>query len=328
MNLGDAGEKALLEMAGDICDKDYCVRVGVGDDAAVFEMGDEFLVISTDMLVEGVHFIRDWGPEFLGKKGVVANLSDLAAMGAHPLGLVFSFGAPSSEDVDFVSDLLKSINSTARSYGSYVIGGDMNESEKIITSGTSFGRIDEAEILLRSGAEPGDVIGITGKLGEASAGIEALLSKEHSLSSWKSLESALFGPVARVKEGRTLAESGHVTSCIDITDGLVTDAWRISRASEVGLILEEEKIPVNEAVLEFAQGIGKDPDEFFLYGGEDFELLFTANAENWKDLKDRFEDSETKISKIGEVTSEEGVHIRIDGSLEKLPDRGYDHFKK
>ncbi len=321
------GEKALLELAMEICDKGDRVRLGIGDDAAVYETEDGLIVITTDMLVENVHFTEDFSAENLGRKAVVVNLSDLAAMGAEPYGLVYSFGTPSKTKSEYVSNLLENINSTARSYDSYILGGDMNEAGEVIISGTAFGGIEEGELLSRSGAGPGDIIGVTGSLGAASAGFEVMISDDYSLDDWKILEKGLYRPKARIKEGRILAQSNIVTSAIDITDGLACDLWQVSRMSQVSLEIDASALPVDSEVERFAEETDSNLDEFLLYGGEDFELLFTVESGQWNRLEKMFEDIDTSISRIGRVSSGEGVFINREEGREKVPDKGYEHFK-
>lgn len=327
MKLEDIGEGALLKLARNICEKGPSVRVGVGDDGAAVEIEEGSIVATTDMLIEGVHFTPEIPPERIGKKAAVINLSDLAAMGADPLGLVYSLGAPGDTEENFISELLGAMNSTARNHGTYLVGGDLNEAEEVIISGTAFGRAAEGELLLRSGAEGGDLIGITGKLGASTAATKALL-EDIPLEGKEPLKKTLLQPVARLEEGRILSESGQVTSAIDITDGLAANLWQISRMSNVGLVVDAERLPVSEAAQEFAKEQGMDLDELTLYGGEDFELLFTVRPGAWEGLEAEFRDLGTKISKVGKVEEGEGVRIRREGSLEELPDRGYEHFRE
>ncbi len=327
MKLKDVGERTLLELTRNICEKGPYVKVGVGDDGAVLEIGENLLVITTDMLISNVHFTLDTPSAQIGKKAVVVNLSDIAAMGADPIGLVYSVGTPANLEVEFVSDLLKSMNSTARKYGSSLVGGDLNEAEEIIVSGTAFGITTQERLLLRSGAEKGDIIGITGELGAATAAVKATL-ENIDFENKKDLKIALQEPTARVEEGKILSKSGKVTSAIDVTDGLAANLWQISKESDVGLTIEHGKLPINKDAKKLVREEGFDLDEIILYGGEDFELLFTVKPNGWKELKKKFEEIGTRISKIGRVKGNEGVTIRRNGKLEDLPDRGYEHFRK
>ncbi len=326
MKLEDVGEKKLLELARSICDEGPRVEVGVGDDAAVLEMDGLYLLASTDMLIEDVHFTRDTPAKQIGRKAVVTNLSDIAAMGAKPLGLVYSIGAPGEKDLEFITGLLQGMNSTARKYDTYIVGGDLNEAETVILSGTAFGQTEKDKLLLRSRAKSGDYIGVTGELGAATAAVMAMV-EDLPLEKWGPLKEALEEPEARVKEGRILSESEGVTSAIDITDGLAANLWQISRRSNMNLEVNFEDIPISEAAKEFANEHDTDLDNFVFHGGEEFELLFTVRPDVWEDLEKRFEDVDTKISKIGEVKTGKGVQLLRNGQKEKLPDRGYEHFR-
>lgn len=325
MKLEDVGERALLALTREICDKGYPVQIGVGDDAASVEIEEGSLVVTTDMLIGGIHFFSDASAEQIGKKAVVVNLSDLAAMGAKPLGLVYSIGAPGDMDVEFIPDILQAMNSTAREYGAYLIGGDLNEAKELIISGTALGTAKEDELLLRSGAKPGDVVAVTGELGASIAATKAVMSGV-SLENKESLKRAFFEPVARVEEGRVLSESGKVNSAIDITDGLAANLWQISRMSGVKLIVDEDKFPINKAAREFAEEQAIDMDEIVLFGGEDFELIFTVRSEAWDDLSEKLLDLGTEATKIGVVEEGSGVFIERGEGPEMLSDRGYEHF--
>lgn len=326
MKLKDVGERYLLDLARKICEKGPPVDVGIGDDGAVIEFDEGPIVTTTDMIIEGIHFRREAPIHYLSSKAVVTNLSDLAAMGAEPLGLIFSIGAPSETEVEFISELLEGMNSAAREYGASVVGGDLNEAKQIIISGAAIGGTGGRDPLLRSGAENGDIIGLTGELGATAAAIDAM--KENiSLEGKNQLKEALFEPTARVGEGRVLSKSEQVTSAIDITDGLASNLWQISRMSEVGLVIEDEKLPISPSAQEYAEERGKNLDDFVFSGGEEFELLFTVRPEAWEDLETEIRELGTKISKIGKVNSKEGVFLKRGGEIEELPDRGYEHFK-
>lgn len=326
MKLKDVGERSLLELAQQICEAGPSVIVGVGDDGAAIKTEKDTLVTTTDMIIEKIHFPLNASVQYISTKAVVTNLSDLAAMGARPLGLVFSIGAPGETEVDFISELLQGMNSTARKYGVYLVGGDLNEASEIIISGAAFGEADEEELLLRSGARAGDIIGMTGELGIVAAGVRAML-EDISIENKELLKDGFKNPVARTKEGMVLSQSGGVTSAIDITDGLASNLWQISRMSEVGLVIDDEKLPIPQEVRDFSKEQGIELDELTLYGGEDFELIFTVRPDTWDDVATEIRKLGTKVSRIGEVNAKEGVSIKRKGELEELPDRGYKHFK-
>ncbi len=320
------GERALIELIRKICTPGPHVRVGIGDDAAAIDVDGNYLIATTDMLVGRVHFPSGTPPEQMGHKAVVANLSDLAAMGSEPLGLVFSVGLPRGIAADFVKKLLKSMNASARAYGTYLVGGDLNESDDIIISGTAFGVVPKNQLLTRSGARVGDLIAVTGELGAATVGLKILL-EQLPQKGYKKLIRASTHPVARVWEGRFLAKSGAVTSAIDITDGIAANLWQISRMSKVKLIINEEKLPVNPLVRKFAFKYRVSARDFYLFGGEDFELLFTVREKRWEKVKRGLQRRGTRVTEIGRVVRGRGVYFEGKRGLEKMPDRGYEHFR-
>lgn len=320
------GERALVELARKICTPGSRARVGIGDDAAAIDIDGDYLVATTDMLVGRVHFPSGTPAKQMGHKAVVVNLSDLAAMGARPLGLVFSVGLPRGIEADFVKDLLRSMDASARSYRTHLMGGDLNESDDVIISGTAFGTVPKGQLLTRSGARVGDLIAVTGELGSATAGVKILLERLPQRGYGK-LVRASANPAARLREGKFLAESGYVTSAIDVTDGLAANLWQVSRMSKVKLTVDYEKLPINPLVKKFAAEHGFDERDFTLFGGEDFELLFTVRKKGWDKVRRGLRRRGTRVSVIGEVARGRGVYLQTERKAEKMPDRGYEHFR-
>lgn len=325
MKVSDVGERALVELARKICKQGPRIKVGIGDDAAAVDIDGKYIVATTDMLVAGTHFPRGTTAAQMGLKAIVVNLSDLAAMGAEPLGLIFSVGLPRTLDVRFVKDMLRGMDTAARSYNTYVVGGDLDESDEITIAGAAFGLARKGQLLTRSGAKPGDLIAVTGKLGAASAGLKILLGRIPT-EGYGRLVRAQLEPRARVREGLVLAKSGGVTSAIDITDGLAANAWQISRMSKVKMILDYEKLPVDPVAEKFARFHGLDVDDFALFGGEDFELLFTVRPRGWGKVRRALKRVGGGVTIIGLVEKGRGALIRRRGKLRSLPDRGYEHF--
>lgn len=326
MKLKDLGERKLLEIAKEICDAGPGIELGVGDDGAVIDLGDEYLLVSTDMVAEGYHFTSATSAQQIGRKAVVTNLSDISAMGGKPLGLVYSMGAPGESDADFLIDILKAMNSTAKEYDTYIVGGDLNDANSLLISGTAVGLVEKGNLLTRNDAKPGDIIGISGKVGQVPAAVRAILDDKISSDDWLDLVHVLDELEARVREGKVLGEVG-VNSCIDVTDGVALNLWQISKASKVSLKVDRDKIPAHPMAIEFSEREGVDLEELLFYGGEEFELLFTVSPENWDVLVDNFEEIGTEVTKIGKVESGEGVSLLRDGSEEVLPDEGYEHFR-
>jgi thiamine-monophosphate kinase len=202
----------------------------------------------------------------------------------------------------------------------------LDESDKIIISGVAFGQLKKGTALTRSGAKAGDLVVVTGTLGAASAGLKILLEKLPQ-AGFRPLVDAQLRPAARVKEGLALVKSGAVNAAIDITDGLASNLWQISRESKVKITIERELIPENPMVRRLAAAHGFKVDDFVLFGGEDFELLFTVRPVGWPNVKRALERIGTSASVIGRVEAGHGVFMKTGGRTRPLPDRGYEHFK-
>lgn len=326
MRITDIGERALVELARRMFKAGPGVKVGIGDDAAAIDIDGRYLIVTTDMLAADTHFPPGTSAKQMGHKAVIVNLSDLAAMGARPLGLVFSVGLPRELDVGFVKRIIRGMDLTARRYGIYVVGGDLDESDKITIAGTAFGLASKGQLLKRSGAKPGDLIAVTGELGAAAAGLKILL-EQLPPKGYEELIKDQLEPKARVREGILLAKGG-ATAAIDITDSLAANLWQVSRMSKAKLIIDREKVPVHPLALRFAKHHGFEVEDFALFGGEDFELFFTIRPDGWRRVKLALRRIGTKVTVIGYVAKGRGVYIQREGLLERLPDRGYEHFRQ
>jgi thiamine-monophosphate kinase len=326
MKLSDVGERALVELARKVFKRGANVRIGIGDDAAAIDIDGMCLIATTDMLIAGSHFPPGTTPEQMGRKAVIVNLSDLAAMGAEPLGLIFSVALPRELDVEFVERLVKRMNIVAREYGTYVVGGDLEESDEIIISGAAFGLAHRKRLLRRSGARNGDFVAVTGKLGAASAGLKILLEKLPA-EDYQALVKAQLEPSARLKEGIRLARSGAVTAAIDVTDGLAANLWQLAKESKAKIVIDRDRVPEHPLVRKFSAQHGFNVDDFVLFGGEDFELLFTVRPRGWAKVRRALKRVGTTVTAIGRVHEGSGVFVRVEKKILPLPDRGYEHFR-
>lgn len=327
MKLSDVGERILVEKARKIFKSGGPVRIGIGDDAAAIDIDDKkCLIVTTDMLVASVHFPPGTKPEQIGHKAVVVNLSDLAAMGAKPLGLVFSVALPKNLEVNFAKRIMEGMEAAAKEYGTYVVGGDLDESREITIAGTAFGLADRDRLLRRSGAEDSDVLAVTGNFGAAAAGLKILLEKM-PIRGHEKLTKAQLMPRARVKEGIALAESGYVKAAIDVSDGLSANLWHLSRESKVKLVVDMNKIPIDPLVKQFSHQHGLKVEEFALFGGEEFELIFTVKRKNWDSIEKTLKRLGTTITAIGSVEKGRGVFLREGKKTKLLEDRGFEHYK-
>jgi thiamine-monophosphate kinase len=292
LRVSDLGEFGLLaELAA------RGLAEEIGDDTAVFEDG---LVVTQDALVEGVHFRFDWiSWRDLGYKAAAVNLSDLAAAGAEPEGLIVSLALPAETRVERVFELYAGLNET----GVAVRGGDTTAAEEVYLSVTAIGR--SARIPGRDGARPGDVLVVTGPLGGSAAGLYAL---EHDLTGFDDLVRMHNRPPARLDAGRILAPVAH--ALIDLSDGIASDALRIAERSGCLLEIEVERLPLAPRLSE----VGPEP---FWTMGEDYELLAALAPESAAALA---------FSAVGRCSAGSGVRILING--EPLDVSGWDHFRR
>ena len=311
------------------------VTVGIGDDAAVVDTGRHDTVLTTDMLVEGVHFDRDSASAHdIGHKALTVNVSDVAAMGGSPRFGLVSIGIPPDAETSWVMELYGGIREAAGEYGMAVIGGDTNRAGKIVLSVTVVGVIARNHAVTRSGARPGDRLAVTGSLGAAAGGLRLAQSDPHHVrealaSDWgRRLVQAHLRPQARVGEAETLASAG-ATAMIDLSDGLALDLSRLCAESGVGATLVLADIPVADGLEDLAKTFdGKlDPLELALHGGEDYELLAALPADAVQEAAERIaEHFGTGLSVIGTVTEEGLRAVGEDGTERPLEPKGWDHF--
>ena len=311
------------------------VSLGLGDDAALVEMGLNLGILTADMLVEGVHFERRTvSANDLGYKALTVNVSDVAAMGGSPRYGLVSLGLPQDVDASWVVELYGGLRDAAQEYAMAVVGGDTSSSERLVVSVAVTGEVARGGAVTRSGARPGDRLVVTGALGASAGGLMLLEAPAHDVaqavsSEWgRSLVDAHLRPVARVGEGQTLAQSG-ATAMMDVSDGLAKDLSRLCEASEVAGAVVLADVPIALSLKELADVLPHiDPLALALEGGEDYELLATlppgAVAPAASKLADRFG---TQLTEIGEIREGRGlIAIESDGTERPLEPRGWDHF--
>jgi thiamine-monophosphate kinase len=309
------------------------VQVGIGDDAAVVASGTGSTVLTTDMLIEGVHFERSSvSPRDLGAKSIVVNVSDIAAMAASPRYAMVSLGISAEVDAAWVMELFGGMRAACDEYALGLVGGDTNRADVIVIAVSVIGEVVKGHAVTRSGARPGDIVVVTGSLGAAAGGF--LLSRldppkllQALAEPWgRELLDAQARPVARVGEGLTLARAG-VTAMMDMSDGLALDLSRLCAASGVGSRLELPRVPVAQPLRLAAEFLEVDPQELALAGGEDYELLATIDLTNLPraraDLRERFG---VTLTDVGVIIDDGLITVDADGRESPLQPRGWDHF--
>jgi len=311
---------------------------GIGDDAAVFRTsaGKE-TVISADLLVEDIDFRRTTTPPYLlGHKALAVSLSDIAAMGSRPLWSIVSIGVPEEVwETDFVDRLYDGLLDLANRYGVQLIGGDTSRTnERIVIDSIVSGECSAGLAVMRSGAQPGDHIFVTGSLGAAAAGLRLIERGAHLAEQnlgdedSQKLDHILLRqlrPEPRVGWGIVLGEEQLATSMIDLSDGLSSDLNRLCAASNAGALIDASLLPVDERVTELCGRRALDPLQLALHGGEDFELLFTIKPDRVARLPRRVDGVE--IKRIGEITfRSEGIKISEGTRTWDLKPAGWKHF--
>lgn len=303
------------------------VELGIGDDAAAFwPSPGKLQLVTTDMLVESVHFDLRWISAWqLGYKAMAVNISDIAAMGGAPRHGAVSLALPAKSSVEFVVELYEGMKAIAREYGVNIIGGDtVSSPDHIVINVTLTGDVLASGLIRRSGARLGDKVLVTGCVGNSAAGLEWLCSGGPP-GQQANLVAAHVTPKPQVVVGQAAAAAG-ATAMDDISDGIASEANEIASASAVGLILYADRLPLSEELVRFAATAGRDPVDYALYGGEDYQLLLTMPA----DAAESFIRSQAGscCTVIGEVSScKSVVLVSKDGSTKLLEPRGYNHFR-
>jgi thiamine-monophosphate kinase len=306
------------------------VKLGSGDDAAITVPGGA-TATSVDAIVEGVHFRReDAGLEKVGRKALATALSDLAAMGAEPGEAYVVLGAPAELREEEFDALLDGLLELASATGTTLAGGDLTRAPVISLAVTVVGHAATAEgLVTRGGAEPGDLLVLTGEIGGAAAGRHLLddtaLISAVSDTTAAALRGRQLDPTPRLRSGRALAAAG-ARAMIDLSDGLAGDAGHLSRASAVAMRIDAGALPIAKGVAEVAVAARQDPLQLAVSGGEDYELLAALPPASLGEASTKLgEAAEATLTPIGEVKAGKGVEIRLPGG-ELLEVRGHDHF--
>jgi len=292
------------------------VVVGIGDDSAALKYGKKYLLLKTDMLVQDVHFsLKHSTPEQIGAKAIEQNVSDIASMGGLPKYALVSLALPKNTDVDFVDGLYKGINKKSGKYKISVVGGDLSQSSKVMVGIFLAGFVENKYLALRSGAKISDLIFCSGNAGKSAVGLELLKNNKKGKSIKTHLE-----PECRLDLARKLVKTG-INSMIDVSDGVASEIGHICQESDVGAIIYADKIPMSKNTINDAKKLNKNPIDFALYGGEDFELVFTAD----KSKLNQFKKYDVKV--IGEIVDKKyGIKL-VKGGKKLNLGRGFDHFR-
>ncbi|RKZ77661.1 MAG: thiamine-phosphate kinase [Gammaproteobacteria bacterium] len=298
------------------------VLLGIGDDCALLQCpADHVIAVSIDTLVEGVHFFPDVEPEKLGYKSLAVGLSDLAAMGAKPVWFTLALTLP-EVDQDWLKGFSSGLSKLAKQHHIQLVGGDTTRGPLTISIQVH-GFVDRKKALKRSGAHVGDMIYVTGSLGDAGAGLQLQLQQWDDESLDKEdrhyLVQRLEQPTPRLTIGQNL--SGLATAAIDISDGLLADLGHIVEKSGVGARLDIARLPLSPALSKIDSTTAQ---QFALQSGDDYELCFTVSPQHFGELEKHFKG---QCTRIGMITDDQGIYFIDDNdNLIELTGAGYDHF--
>ena len=325
------GEREIIARIRQAAGSSGDLVLGIGDDCAVYKTGpDRVSLVTTDTMVEGVHFDLAWHPPLeLGRKAASVNISDIAAMGGLPRFALLSLALTPTFGSQWLDAFMAGFLAVLAEHGVALIGGDTVQSgHESVLSVTVLGEMEEAELLGRKGARDGDVVLVSGFLGEAAAGLALCRSgRAHDLH-WQPLVGAHLDPVPQVALGRVLAVSRLVHAMQDISDGLATDLAHICAESGVGAVVTAEKIPLSPLLRQAAETCGQSPLDWALSGGEDYQLLFTTGEQQVAALRSMvWEKTGRELFAVGRITAGQGVFLEEAGQRREISYRGYEHFR-
>ncbi|MDO8552658.1 MAG: thiamine-phosphate kinase [bacterium] len=329
-----SGEFELIrKLTSSFSIKNKDVVVGVGDDCAVIKSSSSRYILATvDAQVAGVHFLPETPPERIGQKAVAVSISDIAAMGGTPKHCLVSLFLPKNIADNYVERVYRGITRECRAYSIDVVGGNITSAHQFAIDVALLGEVNPKNVLLRRGARVGDKVLVTGSLGNAGAGLYLLQNPRTQVPAAvrKLLVAKQNNPTPRVWESSIIAHARKATAMIDISDGLAQDMLHIAEQALVGVTLYENQLLVSREVKSFCKATGKNPSEFALAGGEDYELLFTAPPSHANALIRKVKkETGTAVTVIGEITKKEMGNWLIlnNGRKKQLKPDGWNHLR-
>ncbi len=330
--LSELGEFGFIDTIRGLAEDDPRVVVGIGDDAAVLDLGGpELIVVTTDAQFEGRHFDLTWLTcHEIGQRAGAAAISDIAAMGAKPAAVFCSAALPPDWVAERAQDLLAGLNAAIMAVGGVLAGGDTVGNHQAALDVVVVGTVPHGEALLRSGAQPGQALAVTGKLGATGAAVALL--QVLGPDCWADerlapVRKRFATPAPRVAAGRALAQSGRVSAAMDISDGLAQDAGHVARRSGVHIVMEAARVPIADGCAEAAEELGQSALEWALTGGEDFELLIALDADQVEAVSELPPVAEIGLTVVGRIEQGSGVTVvDPDGDEMKLARGGWSHF--
>lgn len=333
MKLSEIGEFGFIQILQSQFNQNLPKNVvGIGDDCAILPYRDNLsLLVTTDLLIENIHFIRSQiTPHDLGYKSLAVNISDIAAMGGKPTYALLSVALPSNMDLAWCRDFIDGLQDIAKKEGVQIVGGDTTKSESdIVINIAVLGEMETVKIKRRSHAQMGDLICCTGYLGDSAGGLKVLLERLPWTNSTIPLIKQHQLPRPHVKEGLWLAEKRSVHAMIDVSDGIDSDIHRMMEQSHCGAQIELDKLPLSPSLVEVGKQFEWDIYELAATGGEDYCLLFTVAPEDYKQLAKEYEKNfKHKPYLIGTILEGKELVYLHQGQKTEFSGKGFDHFQK
>ena len=325
LSMRELGEFGLIQRIGHLLPPSASVLEGVGDDCAIVRAYDRLFLMSSDLLIEDVHFRRhQLEPDDIGWKAAASCLSDIAAMGGLPMFCLLSLACPGDTDVALVEGIVSGAAQMVNRFGAAIVGGDTSRSvERLMIDMSVVGGTTDGHYLRRRGARPGDLLVVTGDLGLAAGAVHGL---ENGHPVPQELAQRYRRPSPRIREGQWLCSRPAVHAMMDVSDGLIQDAGHLAAAAGLGVDLRGGELGSLPALEEYAEEYGVNPLQFILCGGEDYELVFALDHAEGQGALDAFHhEFRTVVRVLGEFT-EDWTGVRIDGKETGLA--GFDHFTR
>lgn len=322
----DIGEFGCIkEIAHDLVYRPELLSLGVGDDAAVYRIPDGYdELISTDTMVEGLHFTAEtMSAADVGYRICAVNFSDMAAMGGEPISFLLSLALPKKTSLAWLTDFYDGVRSCCKMYRVNLVGGDMTGSKQgVVLTGTVVGMVPKGQAVKRSGSRVGNIVFVTGTLGDSYAGLEAIAKREEG--KYPFLVERHRRPTPRISYGEKLRSYG-VHALNDISDGLSRELREIAESGGVDILIDKSKLPFSKELRKWGKRAHNNIYYAALHGGEDYELVGTISPKKWEKVS-----AEIDATAIGVVTRKGGRHVKIRDGIHRyeLPVGGYDHFRR
>ncbi len=319
----DIGERKAIDEIKTLF-SDSHLPIDIGDDCGVFQLHDLYILVSTDMITEHTHIPSQMSPWDIGWFIVAINLSDIAAKGGIPKGIVLSCGLPKTYQLSDLIKFMKGVKACTQEYKTPLLGGDTKENHHLTISGTAIGTVSPQEFMSRKGAMVNDIVMVTGTIGKAAAGYQDLISKHDSILH----SNPLIHPLPRLDAGLMLASTKKIHCCMDLSDGLSSSLYQLAELNGVGFEITEEDLPISSLLSDVtADQSAQETIEKVLHFGGDYELLFTLEENDFEEVHHLLHSHHMVVTPIGKVTKKQKITLNTSSEQKIISNKGYEHFK-